>query len=194
MSLIHVVCYDLISCVTINTISEKNTQPGKYPPMEYFHCRPRKSSTGPETSASKTFPRKTSTSGRFPPGKLLRAENSSCYTGRRPLAPRHRHPPRRPTYPKEQPKWRNRLSEPAIYPKFATWLGSHDPNTIMRKIETPIFQVEKPSTETTATTFSISGIKAQHELVAVAMHGVTTETRYYLKSRTLVTGIPMVVH
>ena len=34
-----------------------------------------------KTSASKTFPRKTSTSGRFPPGKLLRAENSSCYTG-----------------------------------------------------------------------------------------------------------------
>ena len=54
----------------------------------------------------------------------------------------------------------NRLSEPTIYPKFATWLGSYDPNTIMRKIETPIFQVEKPSTETIATTFNIYGIQA----------------------------------
>ena len=51
----------------------------------------------------------------------------------------------------------------------------------MRKIETPIFQVEKPSTETTATTFSISGIKDQHEQVAMAMHGVTMETRYIPK-------------
>ena len=41
MSLIHVVCYDLICCVT-NTISVKNTQPRKYPLAEYFHCRPRK--------------------------------------------------------------------------------------------------------------------------------------------------------
>ena len=74
----------------------------------------------------------------------------------------------------------NRLSEPTIYPKFATWLGSYDPNTIMRKIEAPIFHVEKPSTETTASTFNISGIQAQHELVAMAMHGATTETRFIL--------------
>ena len=77
----------------------------------------------------------------------------------------------------------NRLSEPAIYPKFATWLGSYDPNTIMRKIETPIFQVEEPSTETTATTFSISGINAQHEQVAMAMHRVTMETRYNIPKK-----------
>ena len=72
----------------------------------------------------------------------------------------------------------NRPSEPIIYPKFAAWFGSYNPNTISRKIETPIFQVEKPSTETTATTFSISGIEAQHEQVAMAMHSVTMETRY----------------
>ena len=45
-------------------------------------------------------------------------------------------------------------------------------------METPIFLVEKPSTETTAMTFSISGIQAQHEQVAMATHSVTTETRY----------------
>ena len=48
----------------------------------------------------------------------------------------------------------------------------------MRKVETPIFLVEKPSNETTATTFNISGIQAQHDEVAMAMHGITTETRY----------------
>ena len=48
----------------------------------------------------------------------------------------------------------------------------------MRKVETRIFLVEKPSNETTATTFNISGIPAQHDQVAMAMHGVTTETRY----------------
>ena len=48
----------------------------------------------------------------------------------------------------------------------------------MRKVETPIFLVEKLSNETTATTFNISGIQAQHDQVAMAMHGVTTETRY----------------
>ena len=47
----------------------------------------------------------------------------------------------------------------------------------MRKIETPIFQVEKPSKETTATTFSISGIQT-HEKVAMAMHRVTTGIMY----------------
>ena len=77
----------------------------------------------------------------------------------------------------------NRLSEPTIYPKFATWIGSYDPNTIMRKTETPIFQVEYSSTEATATTVSTSGIKAQHEQVAMAMHGVTTETRYTPKKQ-----------
>ena len=117
-----------------------------------------------------------------------------CGVGTRPL--RHRHPPRHPTGPKEQPRCQcrlpnllfilsllhglvvNRPSEPTIYPKFAAWFGSYNPNTISRKIETPIFQVEKPSTETTATTFSISGIEAQHEQVAMAMHNVTMETRY----------------
>ena len=79
----------------------------------------------------------------------------------------------------------NRLSEPTIYPKFATWLGSYDPNTIMRKIEAPIFQVEKSSTETTATTFNISIIQTQHERVAMAMHDVTTETRYIPKKAEL---------
>ena len=44
--------------------------------------------------------------------------------------------------------------------------------------KSPIFLVEKPSNETTATTFNISGIQAQHDQVAVAIHGVTTETRY----------------
>ena len=53
----------------------------------------------------------------------------------------------------------------------------------MRMIEAPIFQVEKPSTETTATTFNISGIQAQHEQVAMAMHGVTTETIYIPKKQ-----------
>ena len=47
----------------------------------------------------------------------------------------------------------------------------------MRKIETPIFLAEKPSNETTAT-FNIAGIQAQQDQVAMAMHGVTTETRY----------------
>ena len=65
----------------------------------------------------------------------------------------------------------------------------------MRKVETPIFLVEKPSNETTATTFNISGIQAQHDQVAMAMHGVTTETRYmYLRSRTQVSCISMVWH
>ena len=48
----------------------------------------------------------------------------------------------------------------------------------MRKVEIPIFLVEKPLNETTATTFNISGIQAQHDQVAMAMHGVATETRY----------------
>ena len=48
----------------------------------------------------------------------------------------------------------------------------------MRKIATPIFLEEKPSNETTTTTFNISGIQAQHDQVAMAMHGVSTETRY----------------
>ena len=30
----------------------------------------------------------------------------------------------------------NRLSKPTVYPKFATWLGSYEPNTIMKKMET----------------------------------------------------------
>ena len=64
----------------------------------------------------------------------------------------------------------------------------------MRKIEAPFFQVEKPSTETTATTFNISGIQAQHEQAAMAMHGVTTETRYIPESRTQITCISMVIH
>ena len=38
--------------------------------------------------------------------------------------------------------------------------------------------MEKPSTETTATTFSISGNYAQHEQVAMVMYSVTMETRY----------------
>ena len=38
--------------------------------------------------------------------------------------------------------------------------------------------MEKPSNETTATTFNISGIQAQHDQVAMAMHVVTTETIY----------------
>ena len=53
----------------------------------------------------------------------------------------------------------------------------------MGKIETPIFQVEKSSTETTATTFNISGIQAQHEQVAMAMFSVTTETRCIPKNQ-----------
>ena len=48
MSLIHVVYYDLICCVAVSTVSEKKTQPGKYPPPQYSHSRPRTSSTGPE--------------------------------------------------------------------------------------------------------------------------------------------------
>ena len=38
--------------------------------------------------------------------------------------------------------------------------------------------MEKPSNKTTATTFNISGILAQHDQVAMAMHGVTMETMY----------------
>ena len=76
----------------------------------------------------------------------------------------------------------NRLSEPTIYPKFATRLGSL--NCLRPKYyhekgrNSHFFLVEKPSNETTATTFNISGIQAQHDQVAMAMHGVTTETRY----------------
>ena len=56
----------------------------------------------------------------------------------------------------------------------------------MRKIENSYFSggdSKKPSTETTATTYSISGIKAQYERVAMAMHSVTIETRYIPKNQ-----------
>ena len=94
----------------------------------------------------------------------------------------------------------NRLSEPTInfiQSLLCAWLGSYDPKSIIRKIEAPIFQVKKLSTETTATTFNISGIQAQHEQVAMAMHGVTTDTRYIHKkqnSNNMYICISMVIH
>ena len=123
---------------------------------------------------------------------------------------RHRRPtwPQWPTYPKEQPKWRCRLTGFANLLFILSLLHGlvvltvYDQNTTMRKVETPIFLVEKPSNETIATTFNIFGIQAQHDQVTMAMHGVTTETRYihvlqkymYLKTRTQITCISMVIH
>ena len=40
MSLIHVAYYDVIYCVTMKTTSEKNTQPGKYPPANISAAGP----------------------------------------------------------------------------------------------------------------------------------------------------------